>query len=77
MSDRQKTIELEEGSTCFNTGSLPHYDLKSEIHQERVQAEKKARILAPGEMVTMKIPADYRERCPEAASLRVEVEVPQ
>ena len=42
-----------------------------------VLAQKKARILAPGEMVTMKIPADYRERCPEAASLRVEVEVPQ
>ena len=48
MSDRQKTIESEEGSTCFNTGSLPHYDLKSEIHQERVQAEKKARILVLG-----------------------------
>ena len=48
MSDRQKTIELEEGSTCFNTGSLPHYDLKSETQQEHVQAEKKARILVLG-----------------------------
>ena len=48
MSDRQKTIELEEGSTCFNSGSLPHYDLKSEIQQEHVQAEKKARILVLG-----------------------------
>jgi hypothetical protein len=48
MSDRQKTIELEEGSTCFNTGSLPHYDLKSETQQEHVQTEKKARILVLG-----------------------------
>ena len=48
MSDRQKTIELEEGSTCFNTGSLPHYDLKSEVQQEHVQTEKNTRILVLG-----------------------------
>jgi len=48
MSDRQKTIELEEGSTCFNTGSLPHYDLKSESNLEQAPTEKKVRILVLG-----------------------------
>ena len=48
MSDRQKTIEVEEGSTCFNTGSLPHYDLKSDANSEQAQAEEKKRILVLG-----------------------------
>ncbi|MEA4913555.1 MAG: thioredoxin family protein [Christensenella sp.] len=48
MSDRQKTIEVEEGSTCFNTGSLPHYDLKHEPDLEQASAEKKTRILVLG-----------------------------
>ena len=48
MSDRQKTIELEEGSTCFNTGSLPHYDLKSECEETQGQKPKLARILVLG-----------------------------
>ena len=48
MSDRQKTIEVEEGSTCFNTGSLPHYDLKTEAKTEPAQAERKPRILVLG-----------------------------
>ena len=47
MSDRQKTIELEEGSTCFNTGSLPHYDLKSESAIKEAPSEK-MRILVLG-----------------------------
>ena len=47
MSDRQKTIELEEGSTCFNTGSLPHYDLKSESSMKEAPSEK-MRILVLG-----------------------------
>ena len=48
MNDRQKTIEVEEGSTCFNTGSLPHYDLKSEAKTEQSQVERKNRILVLG-----------------------------
>ena len=48
MSDRQKSIELEEGSTCFGTGSLPHYDLKSECEQSPWQEPKQARILVLG-----------------------------
>ena len=48
MSDGQKIIEVEEGSTCFNTGSLPHYDLKSETQIEQSQTEKKPRVLVLG-----------------------------
>lgn len=48
MSDRQKIIEVEEGSTCFNTGSLPHYDLKSETQIEQSQTEEKPRVLVLG-----------------------------
>ena len=48
MSDRQKIIEVEEGSTCFNMGSLPHYDLKSETQIEQSQTEKKPRVLVLG-----------------------------
>lgn len=47
MSDRQKTIELEEGSTCFNTGSLPHYDLKSDFAKKEAPSDR-MRILILG-----------------------------
>ncbi|MDD4312285.1 MAG: thioredoxin family protein [Eubacteriales bacterium] len=48
MSDRQKVIEVEEGSTCFNAGSLPHYDVKSESKFEQESGEQKPRIFVLG-----------------------------
>lgn len=48
MSDKQKILEVEEGSTCFNTGSLPHYDLKAESAAAQERAAEKERILVLG-----------------------------
>lgn len=30
MSEKEKTISVDESSTCFCSGAMPHYDLKQE-----------------------------------------------
>jgi len=34
MSDKHKTIEVDEASSCFASGSLPRYNLKAEPEEE-------------------------------------------
>ena len=34
MSEKQKTIEVDEASSCFGSGSLPHYNLKTEPEEQ-------------------------------------------
>ena len=34
MSDKQKTIEVDESTSCFGSGALPHYNLKTEPDEE-------------------------------------------
>ena len=34
MSDKQKTIEVDETTSCFGSGALPHYNLKIEADEE-------------------------------------------
>ena len=45
MSDKQKTIFVDEKDVCFCSGALPHYDLKAE--QEEMPAQT-PRILVLG-----------------------------
>ena len=30
MSDKRKTIVVDESQACFNSGAMPHYDLKED-----------------------------------------------
>ena len=45
MSDKRKTIVVDESQACFSSGAMPHYDLKAEAD---TQPKTQARILVLG-----------------------------
>ena len=41
MNDKNKSIVVEEDSTCFYSGAMPHYDLKAEQNEMPAQTPRK------------------------------------